>query len=186
MPTPRRLTIAGRELPAIAGLAERHAERTSRRVRALSSSRCPSWRMRWPTLGSRRGHRVRVRLSCAAGGVRRGDRPSSILRSRFRKRGHYGARFEGGSGRNRALESLFPAGGGAAGGHRATGRACRWRNGGACALRPVTTNGWRARCRETRRGRRMRRRGNTRQGPCRTLCGIRMPWKSRLRVAHYN
>ena len=40
----------------------------------------------------------------------------------------------------------------------------------------LAPNGWRDRCRKTRRGRRMRRRRNTRQGLYRTSCGIWMSW----------
>ena len=54
---------------------------------------------------------------------------------------------------------------------------CRVRRDGQRAARRVP-NGWRARCRETRRGRRMRRQGNTRQsGNTAPRCGVRLPWR---------
>ena len=54
---------------------------------------------------------------------------------------------------------------------------CRVRRDGQRAARRVP-NGWRARCRETRRGCRMRRQGNTRQsGNTAPRCGVRLPWR---------
>ena len=54
---------------------------------------------------------------------------------------------------------------------------CRVRKDGQRAARRVP-NGWRARCRKTRRGCRMRRQGNTRQsGNTAPRCGVRLPWR---------
>ena len=133
----RRLTMAGRRLPAISGPAGRTAWRTSRTGTMLPSIWCACWRTVAFTWGKSPGWGI-----AAPGG---GERPRSMFAPRIQKRGDCGARFrwrspwiccgqapfscKARSGRGGDRDRV---GGGRAGSGTARGRAGGTSDGGFC------------------------------------------------------